>query len=116
MAINVSVGSSNKPLLSNELIYKRLDNQTPMDFAVCYLKRIEDLFSFYSTFSMGSYDEFNNNDKYRIPKVLNPMRLNGFECATRAEDLTYNRSRARIWTLGRSRIFGSGINDIRSYK
>ena len=115
MAINIRV--TNNDSFSNEVVYKRLADQTPLDLAVSYLENgLDDLFKFYSKFGMVSYEEFYNTDTYRITKEINPMVLNQFEAATRADASLYPPYTGRIYASGRFRIFGSGINDVRIYK
>lgn len=112
--ININVQtSSEQPLLSNEILYKRLDNQTPMDFAVGYLEQIEDLFDFYKKFNMNTYNDFYTNDKYRILNEMNAMRLNGFEGATKHNPEIVIEN-GRIWTDDEFRSIDT--SEIRIYK
>ena len=113
MAINLKISTNDKPLFSNEIVYKRLFNQSPLDFAISYLEQMEDIFSFYKEFNMISYTDFYNNDKYRIEKKINPMRLNNYESATLGEPFIGDRG--RIYADGQFRIYDN-INSIRIYK
>jgi len=114
MAININIGQSPAKLLSNELIYNRLDNQTPLDFAVSYLENIESLFSFYDKFKLTNYTDFYNSYKYRILKTINPMVLNDFEAATKADDALYVKDRNRIWK-SQTDYRDAGASNIRVY-
>lgn len=87
MAININVLPNNKGSLGQELVYSRLDNQTPLDFAVTYLDSIEDLFEFYSKFKLANYEDFYLNPKYRISNVSTDMREGGYESATGNETI-----------------------------
>jgi len=83
MAININITNDNTSIFNNEIIYTRLNNQTPLDFAVTYLENIESLFSFYNKFKLINYNDFYNNSKYRISNINNDMKAEGFEATTK---------------------------------
>jgi len=85
MAINVNISTKDNTY-SDKVVYKRLYNQTPLDFAISYLETIEDLFKFYRLFSIKNYEDFYNFNKFRITNYNNSMKLNGFEAVTGSED------------------------------
>lgn len=81
MAINIT--GTSRGFKSNEILYKVLEEQTPLDFAVSYLSNIESLFQFFVDNNITNYEDFYNTDKYVINNYTNPMKLNRVQAATK---------------------------------
>jgi len=85
MAISINIGGNKSDTLKGYIIYRRKDNQTPCDFAVSYLMKLEDLQKFYKEFQLNSYSDFYNFETFRIPLYRNIMRVNEFESETKPD-------------------------------
>jgi len=86
MAISININNQSINNYSNDLVARRYENQTPLDYALTYLTDLEDLFKFYSLFQMEEYNNFYDNRDYRIENFLNPLKLNGYVAVTGTEN------------------------------
>jgi len=88
MAISININSNNSvSSYSNEIIARRFESQTPLDFALTYLERIEDMFKFYRQFKIEQYNDFYDVQEYRITNYINPLSKEGYIAATKTDYL-----------------------------
>jgi len=82
MAINLNINNTNT---SVDNIYKRYENQTPIDFVISNFTKLEDIYFFYTKNSISNYDDFYSINLFRIENYINPLNSNGYVAATKGE-------------------------------
>jgi len=86
MAINIKLSTKDTlKSYGDDIIAKRFENQTPLDFVLTYIERLEDLTKFYNQFDMKQYNDFYNNKEYRLYDYVTVLKTNGYIAATRTD-------------------------------
>jgi len=87
MAISFITSVTVKPVYLEENVYLRYENQTPLDYALTNLSKLEDIVPFFTKFGIGTYVDFYNFNKFRMPFNKNSLNSAGYIAATRGEDV-----------------------------
>ena len=86
MAINIKLSTKDTlKSYGDDIIAKRFENQTPLDFVLTYIERLEDLTKFYNQFDMKQYSDFYNNKEYRLYDYVTVLKTNGYIAATKTD-------------------------------